>query len=212
MTKIAKSTGVIDSWDDAKGFGFIQIPEQKQQVFLHISAFVNQSPRPHSGMRVQFNLAKDKQGKWRAEKARLLSGGSVKSGQKISSKHSRFSIAMALGFIASLSISYSLQHIPLWLLIYFLSASLVTFIAYGWDKRAAQKQGRRVSEFKLHLLSLAGGWPGALLAQQRLRHKSAKGRFKIVLWLTVGLNMSLLYLIYWSSQNGIIETQTRLPW
>lgn len=205
MTKAQVSTGVIDSWNDALGFGFIQIPEQKQQVFLHISAFASQSPRPQSGKQVQFTLAKDKQGKWRAEKAQLLSGGSVKSSRKISSKPNRLSITVALGFFATLSISYSLQHIPLWLLLYFISASLVTFIAYGWDKRAAKKQGWRVSELKLHLLSVAGGWPGALLAQQWLRHKSAKSRFKFILWLTISINLALIYLIHRPELNTVLS-------
>ncbi|GIU22328.1 cold shock and DUF1294 domain-containing protein [Shewanella schlegeliana] len=205
MTKVAVSTGVIDSWDDAKGFGFIQIPGQKQQVFLHISAFTRQSLRPQTGNRVQFHLTKDKQGKWRADKAQLLSGGTIKSSRKINCSSSRFSIAIALSFIVILTISYSLQHIPLWLLLYFISASLVTFFAYGWDKRSARKSRWRVSELKLHLLSVAGGWPGALLAQQWLRHKSAKGRFKFILWLTISINLALIYLVHRPELNTLLS-------
>jgi heme/copper-type cytochrome/quinol oxidase subunit 3 len=37
-------------------------------------------------------------------------------------------------------------------------------------------------------LSLVGGWPGALVAQQKLRHKSQKQSFRIVFWITVLLN------------------------
>ncbi|GIU12115.1 MULTISPECIES: cold shock and DUF1294 domain-containing protein [unclassified Shewanella] len=202
MTKAAITLGTIDCWDDAKGFGFIQISGQKQQVFLHISALANKNLRPQAGNRVQFHKIKDKQGKWRAQQAQLLSGGAVKSNRKITSAHNRFNIGLALGFISILSIAYSQQHVPLWLLIYFISVSLVTFIAYGWDKRSARKNRWRVSEFKLHLLSLIGGWPGALLAQQWLRHKSSKGRFKLVLWMSIGVNLALTYLIYWSMQNG----------
>jgi uncharacterized membrane protein YsdA (DUF1294 family) len=40
----------------------------------------------------------------------------------------------------------------------------------------------------LHLLSLIGGWPGALIAQNRLRHKSRKGSFLLVFWATALLN------------------------
>ncbi|GIU29593.1 DUF1294 domain-containing protein [Shewanella sp. MBTL60-007] len=205
MTKNAVSTGVIDSWDDAKGFGFIQIPSQKQQVFLHISAFTHQGKRPQAGNRVQFCLAKDKQGKWRADKVRLLGGGATKASRKISGSPNRLSIAIALSFIAALSIGYTLQHFPLWLFLYFISASLVTFIAYGWDKRSARNNRWRVSEFKLHLLSLAGGWPGALLAQQWLRHKSAKGRFKFILWLTISANLALIYLIHRPELNTLLN-------
>ncbi len=62
--------------------------------------------------------------------------------------------------------------------------SLLSYAVYAADKRAAQQNRRRVPERTLHLLALLGGWPGALLAQQHLRHKTAKPRFLIVFWLT----------------------------
>ena len=37
----------------------------------------------------------------------------------------------------------------------------------------------------LHLLELLGGWPGAFLAQRRLRHKCSKGSYQFVFWLIV---------------------------
>ena len=73
-------------------------------------------------------------------------------------------------------------------------ASLVTFIVYALDKSAAKRGRRRVRERTLHLLSLLGGWPGALAAQRVLRHKCSKGRFLVVFWLTVVLNVGLVVL------------------
>jgi uncharacterized membrane protein YsdA (DUF1294 family) len=43
----------------------------------------------------------------------------------------------------------------------------------------------KTPESNLHLLALAGGWPGALFAQQFLRHKSAKAEFRGTFWVTV---------------------------
>lgn len=70
------------------------------------------------------------------------------------------------------------------------TVSAVTFVAYVADKRAARRGGRRTPETRLHLLSLAGGWPGALLAQQVARHKTAKASFRLVFWWTVVLNIA----------------------
>jgi uncharacterized membrane protein YsdA (DUF1294 family) len=56
---------------------------------------------------------------------------------------------------------------------------------YATDKAQAGLAGRRVSERTLHLLALAGGWPGALVAQRYFRHKTRKVRFQVVFWLIV---------------------------
>jgi uncharacterized membrane protein YsdA (DUF1294 family) len=83
---------------------------------------------------------------------------------------------------------------------YLLVISLITFVQYGWDKRQARKQKRRIPEKRLHLLALAGGTPGALLGQLAFRHKTQKKRFRIVFWGTVMLQaaviVGILYLIY----------------
>lgn len=57
---------------------------------------------------------------------------------------------------------------------------------------STDKQGRpcawRTKESTLHTLALIGGWPGALIAQQLLRHKSRKNAFQFMFWTTVVLN------------------------
>jgi len=50
----------------------------------------------------------------------------------------------------------------------------------AFSKSAARKGAWRTQESTLHLLSLVGGWPGALVAQQKLRHKSKKQSFRFV--------------------------------
>jgi uncharacterized membrane protein YsdA (DUF1294 family) len=67
--------------------------------------------------------------------------------------------------------------------------SALTFAAYAMDKSAARKGAWRTKESSLHFLSLAGGWPGALLAQQRLRHKTRKPSFRLIFWVTVLVNL-----------------------
>jgi len=70
----------------------------------------------------------------------------------------------------------------------YVGASLITFLVYAVDKSAAERGFRRVPESWMHTLALAGGWPGALIAQQALRHKSVKQPFRTVCWMTVLLN------------------------
>lgn len=92
-------------------------------------------------------------------------------------------------------------RLPAWFPFLYAVASAVTFLAYGMDKHAAKKGAWRIRERTLHLLALAGGWPGALLAQQLLRHKSAKAQFRRVFWVTVVLNVAACgYLAYRSME------------
>ena len=70
--------------------------------------------------------------------------------------------------------------------------SVTSFVMYGLDKAAAQRGTRRTPEATLHLVSLAGGWPGALLARHVFRHKTRKQPFRAVFWCTVAANLGVL--------------------
>lgn len=76
--------------------------------------------------------------------------------------------------------------------VWYLVMSVVAFVAYGIDKRAARNGGRRISEATLLMMGLLGGWPGALLAQRRFRHKTKKQPFRTLFWLSVVANTALL--------------------
>lgn len=71
---------------------------------------------------------------------------------------------------------------------YYLIASVLAFVVYAVDKYAAVKGRWRVREATLHLLALAGGWPGALVAQRLLRHKTRKRAFQWMFRVTVVIN------------------------
>ncbi|MEJ5063330.1 MULTISPECIES: DUF1294 domain-containing protein [unclassified Erwinia] len=76
--------------------------------------------------------------------------------------------------------------------IWFLLASTLTCLIYGWDKLAARKGWRRVPESTLLVSGFLGGWPGAIVSQQLFRHKTQKQPFKIWFAITVILNQVLL--------------------
>ena len=100
-----------------------------------------------------------------------------------------------LGFVGVYSAMQFLWHPPVWIAACYAAMSLITFIVYAIDKSAAKAHRWRTSEATLHLMALAGGWPGALLAQQWLRHKSAKQAFRVVFWMTVVLNVTGLVVL-----------------
>ncbi|MDA7746783.1 DUF1294 domain-containing protein [Psychromonas sp.] len=88
--------------------------------------------------------------------------------------------------------SYYFNYLPPIIFLIFILCSTFTFLIYAKDKHAAQHDQWRTAESKLHLCSIFFGWPGAIVAQQRLRHKSKKRSFRVVFMLTVLVNVGLL--------------------
>lgn len=84
---------------------------------------------------------------------------------------------------------------PWHLAIWYVLLSLLTFLLYGMDKRAAKQGARRVPEVRLHVLALLGGWPGAWLGQRVFRHKTIKVSFRRGLHLSVFANACLLLML-----------------
>jgi uncharacterized membrane protein YsdA (DUF1294 family) len=80
-----------------------------------------------------------------------------------------------------------------WAGAYAMVISAVTYWAYARDKRRAREGEWRVSEARLHLLELLGGWPGAFMAQRILRHKCSKGTYQAIFWLIVLLYQFLAF-------------------
>jgi len=90
-----------------------------------------------------------------------------------------------------------LWNAPDWGLIVYAGASGLAFIVYAVDKVAAKTGASRISEMALQLLALICGWPGALLAQQALRHKTAKPAFLAMFWAAAVLNAAAF--LFWCS-------------
>lgn len=101
-------------------------------------------------------------------------------------------LLLMLGWAAVLAWGVRADRLPLWSLGAVAAINLLTFVVYARDKSAAQSGRWRTPEKHLHLLSLAGGWPGAWFAQQWLRHKSSKQEFRTVYWVTVVLHCAVL--------------------
>ena len=70
--------------------------------------------------------------------------------------------------------------------------SLACILFYAEDKVLAERGLWRIPERCLHMWALLGGWPGALFARRKFRHKSRKTSFRIVFWLCVLLDLAIL--------------------
>ncbi|MCG9722622.1 DUF1294 domain-containing protein [Shewanella sp. Isolate7] len=184
-------TGTLSQWHDDKGYGFIKPNGSGAELFVHISSFRGHVPQ--KGQALKYHLSQDKQGRPCAE---LILSKARRTSNKTPSSRLGFKFALRLLLAAALFIGLFfaaiMQRLPMASLLYFAVLSLITYMAYAVDKSAAQKGSWRIQESSLHLLSLLGGWPGAMLGQQHLRHKSSKRAFRLVLWLTVIINLSLL--------------------
>jgi uncharacterized membrane protein YsdA (DUF1294 family) len=74
--------------------------------------------------------------------------------------------------------------------------NLIAFLAFGWDKRQAERDGSRIAERTLIGLALFGGALGALIGQQVFRHKTRKQPFRTLLWLAAVINLLAAIVIF----------------
>jgi uncharacterized membrane protein YsdA (DUF1294 family)/cold shock CspA family protein len=198
-----KSQGTVVRWDEARGFGFIRTGGPGADVFLHARDLrLPDGQRPREGLRVVFDVIHVGGKGPRAVAVRLTGGGgATRPAARPPAPRRRASPSRpgALAWLAwplmaaygaALAWAAWTRLAPWWILPAAAGLSLAAFFVYWQDKYAAEQGRWRIPEDTLHLWSLAGGWPGAWLAQQVLRHKSSKGSFLTVYWATVLLHLA----------------------
>ena len=183
--------GKIATWKDDQGFGFIAPNGGGPLVFVHIKSFANRGNRPAGDDVVTYELTVNAKGQPRAESVTFVRdrGSPLPFPSPSSSNQAGTGfLLVAVGFFGAVATLVFLGKLPLVVLWAYLGISVVTFFTYALDKWAARNNRWRTKESTLHLLGLAGGWPGALVAQQVLRHKSKKQSFQTAFWFTVAFN------------------------
>ncbi|MBC5783187.1 cold shock and DUF1294 domain-containing protein [Ramlibacter sp. USB13] len=184
--------GTLQSWNDERGFGFLAPDQGGDTIFVHIKSLPRGGGRPQPGQRFSFEVEPGPQGKKRARNVQVVRAARARPPRRRESpaRWGTATLFVLLPFLVLCAVVAVLWRPPAWFPLVYVGASLATFVAYAIDKSAARNGSWRTRESSLHLLALAGGWPGALLAQQVLRHKSAKGEFRAVFWGTVVLNVA----------------------
>ena len=181
--------GRITSWKDDQGFGFITPRGGGPQIFVHIKSFSRQARRPECGEIVTYELATNDKGQARAENTAIVGD---RAPIRKSSKSGIVPQTLACLFLSFIAGAVYFHKRPLLILGIYLGASCVAFLAYWIDKSAAQNDRWRTQESTLHIFGLIGGWPGALIAQRVLRHKTQKQPFQTIFWVTVVFNSCAL--------------------
>lgn len=177
--------GKISSWNDEKGYGFIKSDLGGKDIFFHISEFSRKHKTPVEDLLVQYFISLDKNNR------KCAIAVTPQKGHKklnVASQQLKFSLVVSLIFFCLVGALVFYKRIPIIILYIYFTMSFLLFLLYAKDKSAAQKGKWRTPEATLHMFSLLGGWPGASIAQSKLRHKSKKVSFRIFFWLTVFLN------------------------
>jgi uncharacterized membrane protein YsdA (DUF1294 family)/cold shock CspA family protein len=193
-------TGTLTTWNDDRGFGFLQATQGGEPIFAHVKSFAPGSGRPVLDQIYAFEVETSAKGK-RAKNiapVRPARPARVPSNHRAGQHPAQWGTATLLAlpaFLCVYAVVAMLWHPPIWVAAAYAGMSFLTFMVYAMDKTAAQAHRWRTAESTLHLLALACGWPGALLAQQWLRHKSAKQEFRAVFWATVVLNVAGLVVL-----------------
>ncbi|MFM9919949.1 DUF1294 domain-containing protein [Lacisediminihabitans sp. H27-G8] len=197
-------TGTLTSWNDDRGFGFLTTDVGDRRVFVHISAFPRSAVRPLLGEALSFEIETAADGR---SVARRVTGERMAQSatpapepsapprrtmvQRILAgrRPASFDYVAIVGFFL-VYVFVSVQWpMPPWVLGVYLLTSILSFIVYAVDKRAATSGGWRISESSLLALGIIGGWPGAIVGQQVFRHKTRKRGFRSAFWGTVVLNV-----------------------
>lgn len=107
-----------------------------------------------------------------------------------------FMVSLSLAAVGAVLFWYALStrqwHWQPWLIAWLAGINAITLGYYGYDKQRSRGDGPRVPEAVLHGLALAGGTLGAYAGMRLFRHKTIKGRFRLVFWAVVVLQVGLI--------------------
>src|SRR5829696_7435296 len=132
--------GMLKSWNDERGFGFLEPLQGGEDLFVHIKAFRVRTGRPQVGQAVSFEVELGPQGRKRAknvEPFRAMRPSRTKPRESPTPRGTATLLALPLFVILYLVVSI-LWNPPLIIAAIYVVASLVTYLVYAEDKSAAR--------------------------------------------------------------------------
>lgn len=187
--------GRLTTWNDEKGYGFITPNGGGTRVFVHRNDF-GRGRRPRGDELVTYELLVDDKKRHNARNVQYVATRRARGLPAVGAIVAPVLTVIFFAYLLSTSAGGKLPWaVPGWYAV----LSVLTYVAYRADKAAAVRGTWRTQEQTLHALSLAGGWPGALVAQRWLRHKSTKASFLATYFFTVAINLGALI---WFVQAG----------
>lgn len=207
-----KLQGKITNWNDDKGFGFVEPNGGGTRAFVHIKAFNSTSRRPVDGELIIYELVSESNNRYKATNIKFArdnkenTKGHERNTNK-SGKPKTYVLSSLFTVLFCIGLVWGVFHrqLPFFIGFAYLLISLITVLVYSKDKYSAQTGRWRTPEATLHFLSLIGGWPGALVAQKILRHKTSKSEFISTYRVTVFFNVATLLVIYTEQGQSLLH-------
>ena len=199
---IPQFTGRIVESDGEKGCGWVEADGER--TFLHWREFEKRWKQPAAGDQIRFTVGTGPTGEMCAKNAVHVKGKDMAparrgrgNGSSLPRAAGSFGFAALLLLVALLVFPVvaiaKLRIDPMVAAVYALLLNSVTYLVYASDKKRAQQGAWRIPEIFLHFLEVMGGWPGAFVAQRRLRHKCRKLGYQVTFWLVVALHQYVAF-------------------
>ncbi|MCQ8181818.1 cold shock domain-containing protein [Methylomonas sp. SURF-1] len=97
--------GILKTWKDDRGFGFIQPDGGDKDIFIHISSLKGMARRPQRGDVIVYRVAREADGKLKAVDA-SIEGVAYQATPSKPVKIWRWLVALLLGLISAAAAAY----------------------------------------------------------------------------------------------------------